>query len=406
MLIRESIPTCLKTYPKRRRHDGKALFRMSALQSLVIVFCLLLGLLNMKIQLSHFWQLDVSTSSCRCVDCEEDTLCGQFWKGGEKSLVPSLSIEREKIVIVVSHCLHDLYWLENLTRGTHISQLFVFSKCGADVLGLPFWDSIRIIRLQNVGRCDHSYAHFIANLGSSTDYDTVFFLKDDRTDESIHCDGQWRSVTSMLKTAARKGFACGMRPSHSKEISADLSAYHVSTILKSFSMFSYSNRAVLYSNLSQSRFESPFHNLGEWLHFIGGALPEPLSEVCYGGTFAARKSSITSQNIRIWKNIEKSLSRGNSIQEGHYAERIWAGLLSRPADLTKVHALLDYSNGVANISISYVGTLAHVIGDPMEGWKSSLITKSDFIDMDDFRYFSVGAITIPKILNFRTASRE
>ena len=32
----------------------------------------------------------------------------------------------------------------------------------------------------------------------------------------------------------------------------------------------------------------------------------------------------------IWKRIELSLSRGNNIEEGHFAERSWAGLLAYP----------------------------------------------------------------------------
>merc|ERR1719203_1244740 len=48
----------------------------------------------------------------------------------------------------------------------------------------------------------------------------------------------------------------------------------------------------------------------------------------------------------VWKSVEKSLSRGNNIQEGHYAERSWAALLSTPLQPFQVDALLYKSDGV------------------------------------------------------------
>jgi hypothetical protein len=48
--------------------------------------------------------------------------------------------------------------------------------------------------------------------------------------------------------------------------------------------------------------------------------------------------------MSIWKAIEKSLSRGNNIQEGHYAERSWGYLLSTPLQPFQVEALRNHSD--------------------------------------------------------------
>ena len=39
---------------------------------------------------------------------------------------------------------------------------------------------------------------------------------------------------------------------------------------------------------------------------------------------------VKSQSSASWCAIEKSLSRGNNIEEGHFCERIWGGLLNKP----------------------------------------------------------------------------
>ena len=45
-----------------------------------------------------------------------------------------------------------------------------------------------------------------------------------------------------------------------------------------------------------------------------------------------------------WNPIVESLSRGDNIEEGHFMERIWAGLLSQPISKIEEEAILarDY----------------------------------------------------------------
>ena len=57
-----------------------------------------------------------------------------------------------------------------------------------------------------------------------------------------------------------------------------------------------------------------------------------------------------SQN-NIWRKIEESLSVGDSIQEGHFAERSWANLLSYPLSKKEIDLLL-YSIPYDNMDAS------------------------------------------------------
>ena len=85
------------------------------------------------------------------------------------------------VTLVLSHCLHPLGWLQGVIDNVQssnytVQNIFVYSKCGKRVDKVP--SSAKIIRLPNVGRCDHSYLHFISE--TKIDKGVVLFLKDTR----------------------------------------------------------------------------------------------------------------------------------------------------------------------------------------------------------------------------------
>jgi len=85
---------------------------------------------------------------------------------------------------------------------------------------------------------------------------------------------------------------------------------------------------------SDHEFKSPIKDQGEWLKSVHTTLPQPMTQVCYGGVFVTAAKQIRKRGSKVWSSIEKSLSRGDNIQESHYAERSWAGLLAYPTSVT------------------------------------------------------------------------
>ena len=68
--------------------------------------------------------------------------------------------------------------------------------------------------------------------------------------------------------------------------------------------------------------------MGEWADSIGITLPSPRIPICFGGNFMVKASQIYSKQDLL-RNIMKTLVRGDSIEEGHFAERIWAALFTQ-----------------------------------------------------------------------------
>eukprot|EP00980_Cylindrotheca_fusiformis_P004887 scaffold1038_cov100-Cylindrotheca_fusiformis.AAC.10 len=48
--------------------------------------------------------------------------------------------------------------------------------------------------------------------------------------------------------------------------------------------------------------------------------------------------------MEVWKAIEKGMSRGDNIQEGHYIERMWGMLLAAPLEQYQVDAIYEYAD--------------------------------------------------------------
>lgn len=338
-------------------------------------------------------------SSCKCVNCDEDEVCGGLWRGvkypprttpSPRSIARNSSsnsssggdsdMRAKQIHIVISHCTKGLHSLANYTTGISngnnggvevgiynnmnisIKSVHIISKCGVAVEGIP--ESLKAITtievLPNVGRCDHSYAHYINTIldkhvpvpppksesqKSEEQNSVVLFLKDDMSNGNIHqgphVRNSWNDMESMVRVAtSSNGFACGtvIKP----DATVGRSSYHKTDGLMTFAMKRYKRTGQGTAN-ETTMFESNFANLQSFVDKLDiGPLPKVV-QVCYGGVFAASVSSIRKTKASVWKTSENILSRGDNIQEGHYMERTWGMLLAAPLETYQMDALVKCS---------------------------------------------------------------
>ena len=103
------------------------------------------------------------------------------------------------------------------------------------------------------------------------------------------------------------------------------SVWHYAPNLRKFALNSYP------PGKWDKAFVSRVRPYGPWLDSILNGSVAPSGElwpVCYGGNFVAMASSIRAVPMSVWSRAENSLSRENNLEEGHYMERTWAGLLT------------------------------------------------------------------------------
>ena len=277
-------------------------------------------------------------------------------KSGERHKID----DAVKIDLVVSHCDTPLNWIfeEWAPTNFQFANIYVFSKCSHPVLGVPL--DAKIVRLPNVGRCDHTYAHYISNYyygkkepssssSSSSSSDYVLFLKDN-SNQHRFVYSRHRPLPELIKIANTRGFAC-----HEERLwnigtiaqpICQTSMYHSWSKLRQMDIDTYVRVARDREQLSQ--FSSQHGStLGAYADYLGISLSSSSSfanqtvvPVCYGGNFLASSQQFHHHGA-LWPKMEATLNRAPNIAEGHFVERLWALLLSRPLNAVQARIILD-----------------------------------------------------------------
>eukprot|EP00928_Gymnodinium_smaydae_P085376 TRINITY_DN6876_c0_g3_i1.p1 TRINITY_DN6876_c0_g3~~TRINITY_DN6876_c0_g3_i1.p1 ORF type:complete len:357 (-),score=34.76 TRINITY_DN6876_c0_g3_i1:280-1278(-) len=257
-----------------------------------------------------------------------DLSCTGLWMGNGPKRT-AISSKPISVDVVVSYCRYPLSWLStelsNLPSFISVRKVFVYSKCGLPVSEAP--DGYSLTTLENIGRCDHTYAYHNKQLcssrksmGSDSVADVVLFVKDHNWKHQI---GSFRSFADMLDIAAGPlGFSC-------RVVDEETSTFSDFQALREFKL-----NDDYYNGMRLDK--APYANLNSWLTALNISMPSVVP-TCYGGFFAARPESIC--NGHPWDAIAASLSRGDNIEEGHYMERTWSGMIMETDESLRQHVL-------------------------------------------------------------------
>ena len=261
-------------------------------------------------------------TKCVCVYCDYDQDCGGLWDGSvadiESRDVPSF----KGISLIIAHCLHDLHWIHSFIKGFKIDDIMIFSKCSHPVIGAP--EDSRVFNLPNVGRNDHNYARYMNLIYDkhNQDSEVFLFIKDDFHVSNSLQPHSLRSLRELLIITHELGFACG-RELGRNPLKLELSTYHYTPLLADFSLSDYERGRKRYNaTIVNDEFPSKFENLSDFMNYLDYSFPK-LTQVCYRGNFATTRQTIQRHPKSLWYNLEKSLSRANNLEEGHFMERSW-----------------------------------------------------------------------------------
>jgi len=154
----------------------------------------------------------------------------------------------------------------------------------------------------------------------------------------------------MISIVDQLGFACFEEPEKG------LSVYHSTDALRTFSLSSYN----CVERGAGELFKTPnLANLGDFVDALSTnstqqLLQQPLTPVCYDGNFVVKSMQIVKHAKSFWCNLERSLSRADNIEEGHFQERIWAGLLTEALDADTAKLLLEIGTIVSDAPLTGV----------------------------------------------------
>lgn len=239
------------------------------------------------------------------------------------------------ISLVISHCEENVGWIRDYVGNEYsIADITIYSKCGNKVEGLDILNTIRpveVITLPNYGRCDHTYAYWIKEHYQTINKETsgediVLFLKD-----NSRFRGMYNTIDELFTHTSEAGFGCVKKPECDCNKICDKKR-HLPTILHNreylfdFSLDEYSR---VKRDENNEFLSDKYTSLKTWINDMKFEIPQSETvPVCYAGMFAAKKKQVLNQPESVWQKMERSLSRANNIIEGHYAERVWAVILS------------------------------------------------------------------------------
>ena len=288
----------------------------------------------------------IKTASNKCYECS-------FIDKYEENTIKKIKI----IDLVISYCNEQPEWIidvVNLLSKIGKVRIFIISKCQQKFENLPLNATIK--QIENVGRCDHSWAYYLYtyydNLG-----DIVFFLKDTTYSYPIEkLSALTKTAKLIIEEVIRYGFTCGRNEHQS-------SMWHERRFLWKFSSLTkYTTAGGIADFINTNKFYF------QWLETILGKetkerlTTQNILPVCYGGSFAFSSVLAKRQSRQEYKNIMDSLSVGDNVEVGHYAERTWASLLAPHMNKELQHSFKSkYENNVADIGsilgMSYTGSI-------------------------------------------------
>lgn len=285
---------------------------------------------------------------------DEKEPCDEFWTGA----FSSSSRDHCNYHLVVSFCTGDLQWLLGQLDSVNciLASVTVFTKCGAKPEFMP--NFTKYIRLPNVGRCDNTYATYLATTDFSRfqDDEIIVFTKDEN---AVHQPAKLVSLQSILRGASSDAlFSCGLLPVATKGFKySGLSMWHARDVLGGFSLPVHTHNT--YRRADGQPFVSKFDSQRAWLASVNISFTSNIVPVCYGGIFATRVSQVRKYSTTLWFSLAASVSRGDNIEESHFLERTWAYLFMETAHLQGRVAQLRHFQVIRN---EYRGILGALYG--------------------------------------------
>jgi len=237
------------------------------------------------------------------------------------------------VSLVMTYCSGDLQWLTNYTHNFPFDYTYVGIKCGIEPDRTALPNGAELVPLLNVGGCDHTMAYWMSEVlptlprrgtPGAEDKEVVLFLKDSVIERNFTVQQQFHTLLDLA--LSDQSFGC-LYLYHNESRSR---FYQNTYKVRKFRMQQYIRDGGVRKGVVDRAvpFKSPFYtSLRAWQNAMRVTMPHPMVPMCYGGMFMVKRSRIEQVPLSILKNMTHSLSRGNNIEEGHFAERTWAALL-------------------------------------------------------------------------------
>ena len=221
-----------------------------------------------------------------------------------------------KIVCLVTRYNENLDWFKYIIDSLDI--IYVYNKGENDKLFIRFdyekyKEKIIIKKLENLGRIDHTLAYHITENWDNLP-DTLVSLPG----SVLMCRNKGYYLSSINKVIKRESL---MRERYSGFFSPRF--HKVSPLKYNYKIDNYQSEGVCNRN-NNPFIKSEYPDFQAWKKALID--DRPIRYVAMRGMFIVCKENIQHIPKKVYENLLTSLSVGDNIENGHFAERIWAHL--------------------------------------------------------------------------------
>lgn len=216
------------------------------------------------------------------------------------------------ITIIISRYNEDLEWTKESPFNKF--RYIVYNKGPNENFHKEFVD--KIITLDNVGRCDHTYLHHVIE-----NYDSLSGIQ-------VFLPGSTGNIVSKKRKAIcilSKIIESGNKVAYFKSDHNDKSIIGLPRFnnfkLEKYSAEYESNRSL---NPESKLLLSTHRPLGSWFRYHFGDMV--ISNISYKGVFSIDKRDILQRPKSFYEKIIQDVSSHSNPEAGHYIERSWAAI--------------------------------------------------------------------------------
>jgi hypothetical protein len=223
----------------------------------------------------------------------------------------------ENINIIVSRYNEDLKW--TLEEPFNSFKYIVYNKGIND--NFEKSNVVKIINLENVGRCDHTYLYHIVTNYDKLSKITIFFPG------SLNIENKKQRAINILKKIKNNNYNNAL---FIGEYSSDIYEIFKDFKLDNWSASNNENFIINNENKLDPCLLRPYK---KWYRYYFGNIKANF--FCYWGIFSIDKRDIIQHSIKRYIILLNQLSNSSNPEVGHYIERSW-GVIFHPIKYTKI----------------------------------------------------------------------
>jgi hypothetical protein len=214
-----------------------------------------------------------------------------------------------EVVCVITRYNENLDWIGWLVK--FVDRIIIYNKGDNDTLFETHTDlsKVTVLKIENIGRIDHTIAHYI-----TTHWDTLSDRLIFIPGSILLCKFKERYLMAIVKRIAtvRQRFRGFYGP-----------RFHIVTPEFNYTIDNYQAEGNCNKN-SNPFIKSEYVDFQAWKNALIDT--RPMRYVTMRGMFIICKENIHHIDKSIYQNILNSVSVGDNIENGHFAERIWGHL--------------------------------------------------------------------------------